>query len=515
MTALSPLRAALALTIEDTDMPTPRVPSADELNAQRQAATPPTTPTLPAQWTAQVLLTPFGDATPAMPTYSQLVVANVQCDTTSGAMLVDLYLTNDLTYYSFFFVQNAWFWLERTPGGPVTASFGPFYTSLAMPQTTFFSDFSAQFGNTYPINGMTADHWVVPTDPTHGSWYAINEASGYPCRIFTFDSDNPCRIPILGSYYIANIPTMTPSVDSPSFAAAMAATTGAKAENDPVPGYSNPLVTQEDIQAALASPLTSAPCTLAQIQALIPGFTPNPSGVTIPVWTNQTYITGMTIGTDFIPYATFVYYDYDIKLQQSIFIGLGTSVGMGSYDQRQDCCLSATQTDIPQYYSQNGAWVANCCDGTIPNVGIPRPDWLSADGGVVVAQIAGNADFGLQPNEVLNIFNCPLDRGPGELALFWVWFKGDGTGVLFTEGNYMKPTDHSLQLIDYTTFQQNATWIDSSNFSDPCPSLSACSAVPTAAARLKTARRVFGPKSVTVPAPDYSPTRPAAVPSSR
>src|SRR5262249_18544812 len=152
----------------------------------------------------------------------------------------------------------------------------------------------------------------------------------------------------------------------------------------PVPGYSNPLVTQEDIQAALATPLSSLPCTVADIQAIIPGFTPNPSNVSIPVWTNQTYISGWTIGTDFIPYITSVYYDYDRKLQQTIFVGLGTSVGLGSYYQRQDCCLSASQTDIPQYYWANSQWVATCCDGNIPGVGLPRPDWLSADGGIVV-----------------------------------------------------------------------------------------------------------------------------------
>jgi hypothetical protein len=39
--------------------------------------------------------------------------------------------------------------------------------------------------------------------------------------------------------------------------------------------------------------------------------------------------------------------------------------------------------------------------------------------------------------------------------------------VLFTEGNYMNPLSHNLQLIDYTLFVQNSG-ITQQDFSNPC-----------------------------------------------
>jgi hypothetical protein len=89
-------------------------------------------------------------------------------------------------------------------------------------------------------------------------------------------------------------------------------------------------------------------------------------------------------------------------------------------------------------------------------VGAPYPNWLSRDGGVAMGQIAGNPNFGLKPGQALNLFAAQLPRGGGEMAIFWLWFTADGNGGLFTEGNYMNPLSHNLQLIDYTLFVQNA-----------------------------------------------------------
>ena len=52
------------------------------------------------------------------------------------------------------------------------------------------------------------------------------------------------------------------------------------------------------------------------------------------------------------------------------------------------------------------------------------------------------------------------------LAIFWLWFLGNGDGMLFTEGNYLNPLSHNLQLIDYNRFVQNAD-VSQGDFSNP------------------------------------------------
>ena len=110
------------------------------------------------------------------------------------------------------------------------------------------------------------------------------------------------------------------------------------------------MVTQEDIQRALAAPLASAPCTLQQIQALVPGLVPAPGG-SLPVWSDQTFIRGWTIGTDFIPYQTVVYYWYSHGQQQSSFFGLGLEPGKGSYSDMQRTCLYSFANEPEKDYT--------------------------------------------------------------------------------------------------------------------------------------------------------------------
>jgi hypothetical protein len=501
-----------------TNRPAPAVPAAQ-----------PAPPVLPTAWTAQMLLTPFGDAAAPMQNYQQLVVANVSYSAKIG-MLVEMYLTQDLRYVCWIFASDGWYWVDRTPGGPINNLYGPFYTPLQTPVPDFLSaqvtfGVDPQLAYTYPVMGQNCDHWVMPTDSVHGIWFSFKSGTNIPYRIFSMDSGNPELIPILGSYYMVNVPTFT--VDRPDDDGPLARVHAAVQAGKATAGvsYPNTLVTQQDVQAALANPLASAPITVAQIQALIPGFTPMPSNVPIPQWTNQTYIEGWTLGTDFIPYQTTVWYWYQgdgqMSKQRTEFVGLGLTPGGGSFTQRQDCCLfddnSQTPpklwTDVPQYYQENNQWVASCCAGTIPGVGVPIPNWLQAAGGQCYAQIAGNANFGLQPGQVLNLFSAPLERGWSETALFWVWFTGAGAGVVFTEGNFLKPMDHNLQLIDYTYFEQNATWITDSYFPDPCPSLSACTIPQTVSPRpAAIPRKIFGPVQREGAMPSYAPPK-AGVPA--
>jgi hypothetical protein len=473
------------------------LPDPSELTAERDRLNPSAPPTLPDQWRAQFLLTPFGDMQPPMANYDQLVVADVTYSYSSGPwMRVGLYLTEDLRYFDFLFAPGKWYWLTSTPGGSVTGYYGPFETPLTVPAPDFIGAMKGRYGNTWPIMGTPCDGWVVPTDDEHGSWYSFGTDSGNLSRIFTFDTGNPVKIPILGSYYLANVAAFAaqaPSEDLPALLEGTAATTES-------PAASNPMVTQEDIQRALAAPLASAPCTLQQIQALIPGLVPTPGG-SLPVWSDQTFIRGWTIGTDFIPYNTVVYYWYSYGQQQSSFFGLGLEPGKGSYEDMQRTCLysfagepSKDYTDIPQYAFAKGNWTPQCCDGKIPGVGVPRPDWVAAANGQIAASITGNAAFGCGPGETLNLIRCPFERGPGEEALFWVWFTAEQVGVLFTEANFLNSTDHSLQLIDYEEFERDATWINPGNFGDPCPQLPACPSS-TSLARRASERRVLGPRA--------------------
>jgi len=86
---------------------------------------------------------------------------------------------------------------------------------------------------------------------------------------------------------------------------------------------------------------------------------------------------------------------------------------------------------------------------------------------VIMGKIRGNPQFGLEADQTLNLIAAQAPRGGGELAIFWVWFLENGTGVLFTEGNYVNPLSHNLQLIDYNVFLRNAG-LTQDDFSNPC-----------------------------------------------
>jgi hypothetical protein len=465
------------------------IPSGSDLDARRQSKKPDAPPTLPALWSATVLLSPFGDSVSPLSNYSQLVVGTIECSYTSAEswMRVALLLTKDQRYFEFIFKtatdseeaqHSTWYWIDSTPQGHVSSIYGPFQTTLQVPVPTFFSDKNAQWGNVYPLmctdsnpTGIDCDHWILPSPGStdHGSWYAFRKRTGNPFRVFMMDSTNPLMLPILGSYYIANLPTFTPNVVSNTTKSTIESIRGGAAK--PVE-YWNPMVTQQDIHRAMAFPLASAACTPKDIQAVLPGFTAIPSAAVLPRWSDRTYIEGWTIGTDFVPYFTRVCYLWTGKAdskQQTVFIGLGTNTGQSTYKVRSDTCLNMVGTVQPYYEWQDGtnSWVFKQCLPNNPPVGLPKPDWVSRDNGVIMGQIRGNQDFGLAADQAINVIAAQLPRGGGELAIFWLWFLEDGTGMLFTEGNYMNPLSHNLQLIDYNVFVQNAD-LTQNDFTNPC-----------------------------------------------
>jgi hypothetical protein len=449
--------------------------SPSDIEANRKVSEGTNPPSLPCCWQASVLLSPFGDGSPLLENYSQLIVADVLYEYSAEvqALRCRLYLLEDLKYFDFLFVNHIsgtrWYWLVSEPGGDITGWYGPFATSLQVPRPDFLGSSRAKLGNSWPLLGVMTDGWVVPTNdpPTRGSWFSIRSDNQCLLRILNIDCNNPLKIPILGAFYLVNVPRFVAS-ESGNLGPVLEAIKGGSVEQ--AVSFPNPMINQRDIQAALANPLSSASCTLLQIQAIIPGLAPAPpQPQTLPQWTEKTFIQGWTIGCDFIPYYTEVHYWWSQKRQRTMFIGYGTQQGKSTYNDRQDTILYSGYTTSPVYEWRNGVWEKVACNPCLPGIGIPRPDFMKADGGTIKATITGNRDFGLEEGACLSVIAADLPRGQGILSLFWFWFTGDQKGVLFSECEFAPELKHDLQLIDYETFEQNASdSVDDTSFPDPC-----------------------------------------------
>lgn len=462
------------------------IPSGACLQAQWDANKPASAPVLPTSWTATVLLSPFGDLKPPLKNYSQLVVGHIESSWTpkESWLRARLYLTQDLTYFDFLFINQTdrvencqWYWINSTPQGEVNNIYGPLPTTLRIPSPTFFSDRTQpgspcplRWGNKYPLmctdtnpEGIHCDHW---TDPQ--SWYAFRRHSGHLFRILTMNPLNPLGLPILGAYYLANVPTFRPHAVSEGSHELIHAIRKGAAQS--VASYPNTMITQEQIQQAMADPLASARCTLPEIQRVLPGFIPKPDHVHLPRWTNGTYVEGWTLGSfDAIPYYTRVCYLWtgnDDSKQQTVCIGAGG--GANTYLLREDASLNMKGGFLVGYQWQGDSWVESGMPTSTPkNVGIPYPDWIASSNGEVMGKINGNADFGLRSDEELNLIGVQSPGDGEEFSIFWVWFLKNGVGMLFSEGSFIGSTWH-LQAIDYTLFVRDAP-VTQGDFSGPFP----------------------------------------------
>jgi hypothetical protein len=477
------------------------IPSGPCVQEEREANKPDSAAVLPASWTASVLLTPFGHANSPLSNYSQLVVGSIEYSwaATEHWMRTRLYLTQDQTYFDFVFISQfhkaktcEWYWIDSTPTGEDHTEdhtiYGPFPTELRIPSPTFFSDMTQagnkdplRWGNRYPLmctdtnpQGIDCDHWIGGR-----KWYAFRRDTGKLFRILTMDSANPHALPILGSYYLANIPTFSPTrvlsdsshklIERIRHGDVQGATCGVT--RDP-----NPMKTQEDIHRAMACPLASASCTPEDIQAVLPGFVvPKPGAVPLPTWPYQLYIEGWTLYNDAVPYRTRVCYlfagdkDPNSK-QQTVLIGQPTGDMLpnparpsgNAYLGRSDACLGAKGTGLANYVwtCEQWEWDSNQPG---PAIGPPRPSW-PRDTGEVVGQIVGNPNFGLASGEKLNLIQAPA--GPGDI--FWAWFLENGVGMLFSEATFKNPLLTHLEVIDYGLFVRDAD-VKPADFSGPFP----------------------------------------------
>jgi hypothetical protein len=443
---------------------------AERLNPRHSGAPP----SLPQAWTAQALLFPYGDANPTMENYSQLVVANIQYDWSLIMMRVSLYLLEEMRYFDFVFGNGVWYWLESSPGQKPTGYYGPFPADARVPSPNFL--FNPKYTNSWSICGVATDTWLVPTSthfPPHGNWYSFKKGTGELWRVLNLDNENLVRIPILGSYYMAYLPNFRPNrpLDLRSLFSGARHLPGA-----PKAG----MLTQRDIQTNLAIPLTSAPCSLADIQAVIPGISHPATQPALPVWTDKTWVQAMTIGCDPIPYFTTIWYWWTQKHMRTEFIGYGETNGTGTYNDRTDMVMYADYFTRPFYQKKQRQWSKVTCMKGLSGVGLPRPDFLAADNGIVRAIISGNPDFGLQPGQSISMINAAMPRGKNKhgvdvTSLFWFWFADDQRGILFAECNLIDTViNHDLQVIDYEHFMRNADGkVNADSFPDPCPRPSA------------------------------------------
>jgi hypothetical protein len=473
------------------------IPSGPRVQSERDANKPDSVPELPESWTAAVLLSPFGDANSSLSNYSQLVVGSIEYRwaPTEHWIRTRLYLTQDRIYFDFIFISQfhkaetcEWYWIDSTPAEDLDTIYGPLPTGLQIPSPTFFSDMAQagnadalRWGNRYPLmctvshpEGIDCDHWIGGR-----TWYSFRRDTGKLFRILTMDSSNPQAVPILGSYYLANIPTFRPGVLSASSHELIA-----RIRKGAVQGVSggvtrdpNLMITQEDIHRAMANPLAAESCTLGDIQKVLPGFSvPKPDEVQLPNWPEQLYIEGWTLANDAVPYRTRVCYlwteDANSK-QQTVLIGQPTDgppdparPSSNAYLGRSDACLSATGTGLANYAwtCDNWEWNSNQSG---PGLGLPYPNWLARGQGMVMGQIVDNRDFGLAAHETLNLI--AVNAGPGDL--FWVWFLGNGVGMMFSEATFNNSFGH-LEVIDYDLFVRDAP-VTQDDFSGPFPAAEA------------------------------------------
>ena len=446
--------------------------SPPELEAERRSRQPPEPPSLPHHWRASLLLSPFGDGKPPMRNPSQLCVADISYRHAHRVRVLRcrLHLLQDLKYFDWLFVSGPfgtrWYWLVSKPGCPVTGWHGPFDTPVEVPEPDFLVRRQARFGNAWPISGIMTDGWVVRMDspPTHGSWFSFRRDNSRLMRLLNIDCGNPLRIPVLGAFFLAHVAEFKASAqrELEELCEAVASAPQDKAV------LNNPLVTQRDIQSAIANPLSAATCTLAQIQSLIPGLSPPGGGAPgLPQWTDKTFVRGWSIGVHRIPYYTEIYYWWARRRQRSMFLGWGPKLDRDSYSYRLDMVLYANYTTQPAYEWKGQDWENTECVPCIPDIGIPCPDF--ADMGNIKATIEGNKHFGLEKGRTLFVIAAEMPRDQDILSVFWLWFTDDQKGVLFSECEIAPELEHALQLIDYVDFEQNAdTRVDDTSFADPC-----------------------------------------------
>jgi hypothetical protein len=426
------------------------------------------------------LLTPFGGAVvSAFPRGDELVVGNVTYDASEPnrrLMRVGLYRFESLHYYDLFFAtrngQTRWWWLVSDPGHPErppAQAIGPFTTTLVVPPPDFLSQAGLTHRGTWELYGRACDAFAGRSRvKTAGTWYWFDAASKDLARIMNIDPANDFQVPILGAYYLVDIPHVS------TLSTSNLADIYRLCPQDPPAPRAGLIVTMPEILAAMAVAPAGAcvPCTLQQIQALFPGIHPAPAGLRPPSWTHR--VRGESVQIDERwddPFYSQLWYDFDRGTQVTVFVGKEPTSGAYS---RFDQILPRGHAGPMVLYAWDGsAWRPTCCDPGGSRVGIPVPNFVEAGEGTCRAVLKDNPYLGS-----LAIWSVRLaDSQGGWGANFWFWFNAHERQLLFA---LAPPT--VLTSIDYQTFDRDAVF-DPCVLADPCGPLPVCGQAQIASVR--------------------------------
>jgi hypothetical protein len=427
-------------------------------------------PSLPPTWTARVLLVPFGglSVSPTVPS-DQLVVGKLTYEAfspTERLMRVRLYLFESLKYYDFLFRtsdgQTQWWWSISDPSKPHAlpiCAFGPFATAATVPAQDFLASNHFTHVGTWNVLGVLREAFSARRKEEAGTWFWFNSGTHKLARIMNVDGGNNFQIPVLGAYYLVDLRYFR-RISSSQLADVYRICSTAKGIMRPP----SPMLTLSDILSAMAaSPCGSqTPCTMRQIQKIIPGISPPTGTVTPPSWTHHVNSQCYMIGPHTSPYYSQVWYDWDRGVQVTLIVHQDDA---GEYTGRFEWVLLKGKPGPRVDYSwKDSKWTPQCCDAGGGMVPMPVPNFVEAGDGRCGAVINNDPCF-----ETLSIWSVASsgERGVWE-SNFWYWFTDQQKQVIFSMG-----PPHFLTLIDYQTFVQNGA-IEACIFDNPCGQLPAC-----------------------------------------
>jgi hypothetical protein len=422
---------------------------------------------LPAVWSASVLLTPFGGlAKSALQPSDQLVVGHVTYDASDSAsrlMRVGLYLLESLLFYDLLFEtadgRTQWWWLISDPAAPdalPAKAIGPFDTAAVVPATDFLSVNGLTHAGTWQICGRACDAFSGRRQAPAGTWCWCDTQTGDLARIMSIDPGNDFRVPILGAYFLVDLPAITKPAAS-NLREVRQCCAQAAPPSAPAP----PILTLSELLAAMASPPTGGqmPCTWDQIQSLFPDLAPPTGAEPPPAWSDRVSSECVMIRTETDrPYYSQVWYDWGRGVQVTVFVeDDGTA-----YVRRHDLMLLKHDASGPAivYATDAPFWTPSYCIPKQAGVPMPIPNFVERRHGRCRALIKQHPRWG-----TLSIWSVPLGDGPEWAANFWYWFDEQNRQRLFS----LAPPNY-LTMTDYQTFVRDAA-IDACILDNPCPQL--------------------------------------------
>jgi hypothetical protein len=166
---------------------------------------------------------------------------------------------------------------------PICA-FGPFSTAAAVPAQDFLASNQFTHAGSWNVPVRLRDAFSANRDGKAGTWYWFDSGTDKLARIMNVDGGNSFQIAVLGAYYLVDLQGLRRHSSSLLADVYKLCLTARSVMMPP-----SPMLTLSDILNAMASsPCGSqTPCTMRQIQKVIPGISPPTGTVTPPSWTHR------------------------------------------------------------------------------------------------------------------------------------------------------------------------------------------------------------------------------------